>query len=237
MSNFDKKPLVSLDDTRKKELTARVSGHMSFSFEFFKEIDYFGIGDCDTKWFSSLFEAINVYSSMDLSKLPRNKTTRYHEINWEQKNIPIKFEDLDWLPKNEQILVSPNEIFQLNITKGSGRIIGFIIANIFYIVLLDPKHNLQPSKDYNYKVDPTSISETQYEEVKSKFDKLFEWTRDQLTEQQKNELTLSRPQMHVIFTYMSDKDYQEYKQFCTDTSIKDLIFNYSYQVLTGQTSK
>ena len=36
---------------------------------------------------------------------------------------------------------------------------------VFYIVLLDPKHNIQPSKDFGYQVDDTEVALTEYERV------------------------------------------------------------------------
>ena len=39
------------------------------------------------------------------------------------------------------------------------------IFSIFYVVLLDPKHNIQPSKDYGYSVDKTKIAYTEYERI------------------------------------------------------------------------
>jgi len=45
----------------------------------------------------------------------------------------------------------PLHQFQVSTTRG--RIIGFDYENVFYIVLLDPLHNLQPSKNFNYEID------------------------------------------------------------------------------------
>lgn len=231
MNKYKKKPLLQHEDTRRKELKARIEGHMSFSFEFYREIENFGVGDCDNQWFCSLLNAINNYSGKEIKGLPNNKSTRFHQIEWGQPNIPISFDDLNWLPKNDQILVNPKEIYQLNITQGSGRIIGFSIANVFYVVLLDPKHNMQPSVDFDYKVNPTTKGETQYEELKEKYDLLYEWTQDKLSQEQQEKLKVSKPNMHVIFTYLSETDYNDYKLYCTNTTVKNLIVEYSYKQL------
>ncbi len=48
--------------------------------------------------------------------------------------------------------------YQSQISMSLGRVVGFFDENHehFYILLLDHKHNLQPSKDYSYKVGDTT---------------------------------------------------------------------------------
>lgn len=87
----------------------------------------------------------------------------YHEINWGQTNIPIKRENLTSLPRD--ILENEGDfpIFQFSISKALGRIAGFWHDSVFNIVLLDPYHNLQPLKEFNYRVTPTSEMMNEHE--------------------------------------------------------------------------
>lgn len=68
-------------------------------------------------------------SSKGLTEIQTNlklkEIYRFHSINWEQKNIPIQRKQLNWIPA--PILENENEfeIVQLNISTGTGRIIGF----------------------------------------------------------------------------------------------------------------
>lgn len=230
MSNY-KKNLVISQEQRLKDLRIKVENHLSFSFEFFREREFFGIGDCDIHWFSSLLDAIKRYSERKIVDIMYEKSSRFHGIKWSQPNIPIKFEDLSWLPKNDQILIGPDEICQLNITQGSGRIIGFIVGTTFYVVLLDPMHNMQPSEDYNYVVDATTQSITQYDELKCKYDLLFKFTNSSLTDEQKGKIQLSEMQKRLLYVKLSDDDFKNFNEFCSTATFSDMIDAYSYHML------
>lgn len=90
---------------------------------------------------------------------------RWHRINWNQKNIPITKESLDWLPKS---LIESEEIefYQFQISTALGRVVGFFDPDYtFQVVLLDPMHNAQPSKNYGYKVDDARVLNTEYQSL------------------------------------------------------------------------
>lgn len=230
MCNY-KKNLAQQENAHLKGLNIHSKEHLSFSFKYFREIENFGVGDCDTQWFASLLDAIIRYSGMNLSEIVGRESFRYHAIKWEQHNIPIKFEDLDWLPKNEQLLVSAGDVYQLSISQGTGRIIGFSVGSTFYVVLLDPKHNLQPSKSYNYRVDPTKHSETQYEELKRKYDLLLKSAHNTLDASLIEQITLSSPQNNILFVGLSDDDMNNYFEYCCDISISGLIEEHAFYYL------
>lgn len=146
-----------------------VETHLSFSFSFFRQISFFGIREQDNCWFVSLLDRLKDLSGKDSSIMGdknAKKAYRIHPINWAQTNIPIKKQDLSWVPKeyltNEEI-----EFLQVEITKSNGRIIGFFneTNEVFNIVLLDPKHNIQPTKNTGYRVDRTSLGLTDYQQL------------------------------------------------------------------------
>ncbi len=68
------------------------------------------------------------------------------------------------IPKD--ILENANDypIYQFSISKALGRIAGFWEGSLFNVTLLDPFHNLQPTKEYNYRITPTKnlIGEHEY---------------------------------------------------------------------------
>ena len=143
--------------------------NLSFSFKYFKQIPYFQLGQQDNHWFVSLLERLSDLSGKDSSILadPTAKSNyRIHPVSWHQPRIPIKKTDLNWIPKaylqNEEI-----EFLQFEISKSNGRVVGFFNENseVFYIVLLDPKHNIQPTKATGYRVDNTCECLTDYEEL------------------------------------------------------------------------
>ena len=159
-----RQPVVRQDINTKKPIIKDQKKRLwSFSFKYFRQIDYFGIDGMQNKWFISLLEKLQELSNYDVNLLavniPLKNANRYHIINWDAKNIPIKRSDIDWIEKD----IIDNEedfpFFQFQLSKALGRIVGFWESDYstFNIVLLDPKHNLQPSKRFDYKVDNTSI--------------------------------------------------------------------------------
>ncbi|MDR1882649.1 MAG: hypothetical protein LBR26_07685 [Prevotella sp.] len=97
---------------------------------------------------------------------------RCHPVEWSQKNIPVSKNDLSWLPN--AILNNDSEfpIMQFSLTTGTGRIIGYFDkdTSIFYIVLLDPAHNIQPAKKHDYQIQPTTKGISQYDDLLTKID-------------------------------------------------------------------
>lgn len=133
-----------------------------FGFEYWEQREHFGLKDCQSTWYVSLLERLREMCKLELEEITANpakgssRAYRYHAIDWNKKNVPITREDLSRIPKDAD--GNDYEIYQFTISMSLGRIIGFIDDNrVFQIVLLDPKHNLQPSRDYNYAVDRTEI--------------------------------------------------------------------------------
>lgn len=88
---------------------------------------------------------------------------RIHDIDWDAKNIPISRDDIDWV--DEVYWGNPDEypLMQFHISKALGRVVGFLDERQrFNVVLLDPKHNLQPSKFANYRIRSTTIGQCEY---------------------------------------------------------------------------
>lgn len=134
-----------------------------FSFKNFQQIDKFGLdgGGIANDWLVSLLERLKQLSQESIENILGDHimadSYRYHAINWTAKNIPIERKALDWI--SEPYKSNPEEypIDQIMLSKGTGRIVGFFDENwVFHLVLLDPLHNLQPSKDFNYTVNPSS---------------------------------------------------------------------------------
>jgi hypothetical protein len=138
-----------------------------FGFQFFAQIRYFEIGGVDNGWFVSLITRLKEISQMDRDKFLRDfsqhKNIRYHEINWNSKNVPIQRSDLNWISKDYLDNEAEYPMLQFHISKALGRIVGFWDEyNVFQVVLLDPKHNIQPSNFNNYHVDDTYLMSCEY---------------------------------------------------------------------------
>jgi len=164
-------PRVVLDQppqpVRDPILTNVGAQNWRFSFQYWEQRDYFGLAEVETKWFVSLLERLKLLSNKQVNKFVADgqakKQWRYHPIDWNQKNIPIQRKDLDWLP--EEYLDNPDEfpILQFQVSQALGRVVGFWNEeSTFNIILLDPLHNIQPSRAHNYKVDATSPLNCEY---------------------------------------------------------------------------
>lgn len=149
----------------------------TFSFRFWEQIEYFGLGNKEPKWFVSLLERLQELSKKDISKFLSDGSAksawRYHDINWNQTNIPISRDDLSWV--DDVYLANEEEfpIVQFQVSKALGRIVGFFDERqVFNIVLLDPLHNIQPSRAYGYKVDDTCELSCEYTSLQVKLEEI-----------------------------------------------------------------
>lgn len=110
---------------------------------------------------------------------------RFHPIDWEAKNIPIKRADIDWLGDHSG---QEFELMQFHISKSKGRVVGFFDQeSVFYIVLLDPLHNLQPAGDYKYRVRASHIADCEITRISYNFERAI-MTCDFLQDAQKMQL-------------------------------------------------
>ena len=79
--------------------------------------------------------------------------------------MTLKLDDLDWLPQDYRDQDN-YPLCQFHISKAKGRVIGFFDdKRVFNVVLLDPNHNAQPSKDWEYRVRSCSPVNDDYEDL------------------------------------------------------------------------
>lgn len=132
----------------------------SFSFRYWTQLDYFGLkGEgIDMPWVVSVLDRLKQLSADYVETVLKDHAMkgqlRFHAIDWQAKNIPIEQKDIPGLPAH--YVDNPEfALHQFQVSTGKGRIVGFFDENwIFNVVLLDPLHNLQPSKSFDYAVDP-----------------------------------------------------------------------------------
>ncbi len=151
----------------------------TFSFRYWRQIEYFGFDRTDPGWFASLLEKLQELSNEEFDKFicdsKKRDIWRYHSIDWGHTNVPIQIKDLNWLPP--YFLDNPEEYFlvQFQISKALGRVVGFWDSDlVFNIVLLDPWHNIQPSRDHGYKVDPCNPLVCEYTKLLNKLDMILD---------------------------------------------------------------
>jgi hypothetical protein len=151
----------------------------TFSFRYWRQIEYFGFDRTNSEWFVSLLEKLNILSSEEREKFicdsGKISQWRYHSIDWGHKNIPIQLKDIDWIPSYYRDNQKEFYFVQFQISKALGRVVGFWDKDyVFNIVLLDPWHNIQPSKDHNYRVDPCNPLSCDYTKLLHSLDYILD---------------------------------------------------------------
>jgi hypothetical protein len=96
----------------------------------------------DAKYFSVLLERLKNISTMTFTEITVKNAAnlRCHPIDWSDRRVTEK---CFGIPNEEQLVDTPYQLFQVSANE-YGRVHGFFIEeeNIFYIVWLDPNHNL-----------------------------------------------------------------------------------------------
>jgi hypothetical protein len=168
-----KKPLISKEQL--ETIRSRKDEHVIFSWSFFdRNHELFNMGGRKHPWFLSMMDALKTISKMTFKEFRMqrsDKGLRVHSHNWDGANACFDFED-DWLEQHEE------DCLQFSISKANGRVHGFMIENVFYIVWMDPEHNLYPSKNhelvnkYQYPLSDYEILQIENESLKSERDEL-----------------------------------------------------------------
>lgn len=137
-----KKSRIPIQRDEIERLRERSNEKLLFSFRFFdRSPKEFNIGQtskvCDG-WFITLIDILKDVSNLTRNQLVVEQRQHYdaHNHDWDKLSLRYPF-DNEFL---EQV-----ECLQFRISQGRGRVHGFITGNLFYIVWLDPHHNLYPS--------------------------------------------------------------------------------------------
>lgn len=151
-----------------------------FSFIYFdRKHELFTCGKAPHGWFLVLFENLK-----EISKLTKNEflyNPKYknhydpHQHNWSELDKRRHYP----LPENmfEQI---KDDCWQFRLSTSNGRVHGFMIENVFYIVWLDPHHNFYPNekfggeKYYDAPLTPYQTLEIEYNNLQEEYKKLKE---------------------------------------------------------------
>lgn len=175
MTNGYNLPAVKIpDDNPLKTLpyngNAVTEKSFSFSFACFdRSHELFNLGDntadgvVSGKWFIDMLECLKGVCNKNISDL-RHTMYDLHPVDWSKTNAnaPKGFEQLEY--------------WQFRINKSRGRVVGFKLDGVFYVVWLDPHHNLTDSEGYGKAVrypTPESEYETHLIEIKRLQDQIL----------------------------------------------------------------
>lgn len=148
--------------------------HWKFSFKYFNQATYFGLSSTDSNWLVSFLARLQSLSNLTLDEVVQPGRTRsalrFHRIDWQHKNVPVSRQDFNWLPA--EILNNEEDFpfIQISISKGRGRLVGFLLSDVFYVIVIDREHNLQPSQKTNYQVKHNSILESELDLLNHKIE-------------------------------------------------------------------
>ena len=116
--------------------------NISFSFKYFQANH--GKFSCNGKkltYWLTLLERLKALSSLTVQELLVNRSSslRCHPIRWEDTS-----EQGFGLPHEEQLVDTP---YQFSLSSNEhGRVHGFFIDQVFYVIWLDPNHQLYSVK-------------------------------------------------------------------------------------------
>lgn len=121
--------------------TELASRRMRFSFRYFQgDHPAFSIRNRDGSYLAKLLERLKALSAMTAEEVRTNKSKalRAHTILWMETSQPRGFAQL-----HEQLQAEQPWQFEVSANE-HGRVHGFFIDEIFFVVWLDPNHNLYP---------------------------------------------------------------------------------------------
>jgi hypothetical protein len=122
------------------DIQPRYDDNIVFSFKYL-DLDSnpkFSLAGCGESYLEKLLLRLRDVSSITYDEFisSRSPALRSHRINWEDTSEPEGFTSVNAYLREQpafQFAISSNEY---------GRVHGFLLGNVFYIVWLDPNHNL-----------------------------------------------------------------------------------------------
>lgn len=143
-ANIPKEHGMLLKSSVKEMLEEYQKINVMFSFKFFdRNEELFNCGGIEASWFIDLMDVLKDVSSM-----------KFEEFRY-KGGPPLRVHPHEWIktskkyPFNEEFLMQIEQnTLQFSVSKANGRVHGFVIENVFYVVWLDRYHNLYPMQTH-----------------------------------------------------------------------------------------
>lgn len=116
-----------------------VTPRLTFSFRYFHQREPFLFSHGPDGYFDVLMGRLRSICAMEMSvfRTSDSRTLRSHSIDWEDTTELGGFDHLN--PQFREQVTG----WQFSVTQGEyGRVHGFIVGEVFYVVWLDPLHRL-----------------------------------------------------------------------------------------------
>lgn len=124
-----------------KQEVDRLERHLMFSFESLKTNEYYNMDYTCEKWGKIMIDALYDLSQHNYVDVIQNRFTKYRVHPLKSAHDPAK------LPPGVNI----DDMHQIRFDKSNGGIGGIFRENVFYVVLLDPLHNIYPNDHFGGK--------------------------------------------------------------------------------------
>lgn len=121
---------------------------ISFSFQTLEFNEYFNLDGTCVNWSNDLFKMLKEVSKIPKTQLLLMGKSTYRVHSHENVTPPVS------IPEG----VKMKDMYQIRIEGSKGGIHGIFVDDIFYVIWLDPLHNLYPNEHYGglRKVTPGS---------------------------------------------------------------------------------
>lgn len=137
-SRIPKAKQLSRQDKIVKPYFIPMEEKLTFSFSALEKTKHFNLDMTCPNWSSDLFIMLKNVSNYSKAELIRGDLKTYRVHNHENASPP------DSLPDG----VALRDCYQIRISKSKGGIHGVFNDNIFYVIWLDPLHNMYPDERY-----------------------------------------------------------------------------------------
>ena len=126
----------------------KTSNGILFSFENLDMTEYFNLDGTCQNWALDMLMMCKEISKLTVKQLTSGKMRTFRFHSHENAKCPSQ------LPKG----IALKDIYQMRISASKGGIHGILIENCFYVIWLDPLHNMYPDERYGglRKVKPAS---------------------------------------------------------------------------------
>ncbi|MGY4689368.1 hypothetical protein [Salibacterium sp. K-3] len=129
-----------------------------FSFVLFdRNKEAFNCGGIDASWFISLIDRLKDVSGIEMKTLQTPHHIEKMRIHPHKPEVVEDYFDLGGIWEEQ---LREGTFYQLNVSQARGRVHGFFIDNTFFVLWLDPHHNLYPSEKHGgYASYPDGVGE------------------------------------------------------------------------------
>lgn len=133
------KPVKSISNIIPEPKKLNISNEgIVFSFEALEKTEYFNLDGTCQNWAAEMLEMCKEISKLTVKQLTSGTFRTYRFHSHENADCPSR------LPEGVEL----KDLYQIRISTSKGGIHGVLRDNCFYVIWLDPLHNMYPDSRY-----------------------------------------------------------------------------------------